>query len=151
MMSSVIPPTRRGVKEIEMVCESPVPCLLCLSVWTQREFGLHDPAAVWGTKVPPQTQEIPAFLPQSTVAGVRLCMYFCGPEPVYVCQILMGFSGVYSIAGPTGHSPKGRTREKLNKHKHGLFLRTLLDTPIGQALWDPTLSLVHPPSPTLPP
>lgn len=58
----------------------------------------------------------------------RSCVHV--PESDGVCQ-----EGGYSIAGPTNsltdHGPKGRTQEKLNKHNHSLFLRTLPDTPIG--------------------
>lgn len=103
---------------------------------TDADLGSYDPSAVEGAAVAPQTQEIPLLLLHGSVVAACLCVYFCGTDPASMCQ--RGPAGVgvaYSTAGPTDlftdRSPEGRAQEKLNKHSHGLFLRTLPDTPIG--------------------
>ena len=101
----------------------------CLSLYVERfrDVGLFDLSAVGGPVVAPQTQEIPLLLLHSPVVAARLCVYFCGADPVCLFQRWTGFSGGggYSTAGPTNpptdRSPKRRAQEKLNKHNHGLF------------------------------
>lgn len=129
---------------------------VCLYVCVDRDsdVGLYDPAAVCGPVVTPQTQEIPLLLLHGSVVAACLCVYFCGTDPVCMCQCRTGFfrRGVTVLPGqPTNpssdRSPEGRTQEKLNKHNHSLFLRTLPDTPIGWPTWQRFFLLVplHPP------
>lgn len=70
----------------------------------------------------PQTQEIPLLLLHGSVMAACLCVYFCGTEPVCMCQSRTGFfrsgggGGGYCTAGPNQEtnqpqSPRAHTRE----------------------------------------
>lgn len=79
-----------------------------------RHLGLYYPAAVWRPVVAPQTQEIPLLLLHSSVVATCLCVYFCGTDPVCMCQSRTVFffffffrRGGYSTAVPTNR-PQSR-------------------------------------------
>lgn len=114
-----------------------LPIFLSVMMVRERRLGLYDPDRIWTPVVAPQTQEIPLLLLHSSVVAARLCVYFCGTDPVCMCQSQTGFfrRGVTVLQGrpsdQPNHSPEGRPQEKLNKHNHGLFLMMLPDTPIG--------------------
>lgn len=100
---------------------------------TDGDLGLFDPSAVWGPVVACQTQEIPLLLLHSSVVATCLCVYFGGAIPVSVCQSQSPFfrRGLTVMQIRQDRGPRGRTQGQLNKHNHGLFLRTLC-LPIGR-------------------
>lgn len=77
----------------------PLPSV-CLYSGQSSSLGLCDTAATWGPVVTPQTQEIPLLLLRSSVVAPRLCVHFCGTDPVCMCQSRTGLfrKGGYSTA-----------------------------------------------------
>lgn len=67
----------------------PLPSV-CLYSEQSSSLGLCDTAATWGPVVTPQTQEIPLLLLRSSVVAARLCVHFCGTDPVCMCQSRTG-------------------------------------------------------------
>lgn len=139
MMSSMsLPPTPRAVSQSLSVC-----------VYGDRDFGvIWSSCSVRTSSRPSNTGNPLTSASQLCCGHMSVCIFLRHRSCVHVPKSngRMGFfffqEGGYSAAAPTNrptdHSPKGRTQEKLNKHKHCLFLRTLIGWPIRE----PFFSLV---------
>ncbi len=136
-------PTLRAISQSK---SSPLPPRLSVCLCGQRQrFGdIWSSCSVRTSSCPSNTGNPLTSASQLCCGRMSVCIFLRHRSCVHVPESDGVFQeGGYSTAGPTNpstdRSPEGHTQEKLNKHNHGLFLRTLL---LADPQGSPVFSLV---------